>query len=162
MHDFTSTPILHDIIISIECFYIALLLNVVVENCNIHKTVQCFTTSVEPWSDTVISYALSHIAWLCCFKGIHTRGAIESLLVTWTDCSQDFCQVVAGSEILTSIASTLHWALENEVLNTVWMYMNAMETMCHVHASGLWFKPRISKSCCFVASLWLQICITVN
>jgi len=31
MHDFTSTPILHDIIISIECFYIALLLNVVVE-----------------------------------------------------------------------------------------------------------------------------------
>ena len=58
-------------------------------------------------------------AWLHCYKGIHTRGAIESLFATWTDCSEDFCQAVAGSGVLSATANSLHWALEHEAVNTV-------------------------------------------
>ena len=47
------------------------------------------------------------------------RGAIESLFATWTDCSEDFCQAVAGSGVLPEIADSLHWALEHEAVNTV-------------------------------------------
>ena len=59
------------------------------------------------------------VAWLRCYKGIHTRGAIESLFATWTDCSEDFCQAVANSGVLTATANSLHWALDHEALHAV-------------------------------------------
>ena len=71
---------------------------------------------------TIICHALSvhiSIAWLRCFNGILTRGAIESLFVTWTDCSEDFCQAIAESGALRATANSLQWALEHAALNTV-------------------------------------------
>ena len=71
---------------------------------------------------TIICHALSlHtcIAWLRCFNGILTRGAIESLFVTWSDCSEDFCQAIAESGALRATANSLQWALEHAALNAV-------------------------------------------
>ena len=83
----------------------------------------------------IISHALiflhNYIAWLRCFNGVLTRGAIESLFVTWTDCSEDFCQVVAESGVLRDSASSLHWALEHEALNRVCMHTRYHWLMCN-------------------------------
>ena len=70
------------------------------------------------------SFLFTYIAWLHCFNGIYMRGTIESLFVTWTDCSEDLCQAVAESGVLIDIANSLHWALEHEELNSVCIFYN--------------------------------------
>ena len=59
------------------------------------------------------------VAWLHIHNGIHARSAIESLLITWTDCSKAISQAVVRDGILTSITNSLHSALDCVALTAV-------------------------------------------
>jgi len=70
---------------------------------------------------TVLALAISkhRESWLHIHNGIHARSAIESLLITWTDCSKAISQAVVRDGILTSITNSLHWALDCVALTAV-------------------------------------------